>query len=413
LRLSKIVKTNLQRETEGGNYRQHGQNANVNDEDVTIENNDLELDFAEQTDGDSNDDDEVSDVSACRDSPGAGNEKPISCNSVKEQPCDIQAPSANMSDRNGANDVDYGKGDPEKIQAAVARVEVAATPPGVGLPRRVQRTQIHSDQKKLTMNSPAHGNGEQLKTSLIISQALWHPSDLAVRPIMLYKKGDKLVEPGYDLRSLPCEPITPSDFVKLSAEEMETFINKIVVSISGSSALNEKLNTLKYLETVCANAESANILINGPAMQMLVKMLRTSKIPALRAQVIYAMGLLIRYATLIEEELASTGIIAVLSQGLRDKQDKVRRCSMATLGELLFYIATQNDSSPRSVNGSDTSSKDGKPSSSWQVRGLKNIFRLACLNVLGLTSHYLSFLPFLFSIKFIISFAILNRSQML
>lgn len=45
---------------------------------------------------------------------------------------------------------------------------------------------------------------------------------------------------------------------------------------------------------------------------------------------------------------------------------QVRRCAMATLGELLFYIATQNEGSPRSGGGHDNSAKDVK-SSVWQV----------------------------------------------
>jgi serine/threonine-protein kinase ULK4 len=39
---------------------------------------------------------------------------------------------------------------------------------------------------------------------------------------------------------------------------------------------------------------------------------------------------------------------------------------MATLGELLFYIATQNEGSHRSGSGHDNSAKDAK-SSVWQV----------------------------------------------
>lgn len=39
---------------------------------------------------------------------------------------------------------------------------------------------------------------------------------------------------------------------------------------------------------------------------------------------------------------------------------------MATLGELLFYIATQNEGTPRAGGGHDNSAKDVK-SSVWQV----------------------------------------------
>lgn len=119
--------------------------------------------------------------------------------------------------------------------------------------------------------------------------------------------------------------------MKLEAEQQETFLNKIMGNVHGSTVpVNEKINTLKYLETLCTNIDAANVLINGPLMPLLVKLLRTVKIPALRVQLTSVMGLLIRHATLIEEELAGSGIVAVLTETLRDKQDKVL-ISMSTL----------------------------------------------------------------------------------
>ena len=35
------------------------------------------------------------------------------------------------------------------------------------------------------------------------------------------------------------------------------------------------------------------------------------------------------------------GVIDVLTEALKDKNERVRRRIMATLGELLFYVATQ------------------------------------------------------------------------
>jgi len=58
-------------------------------------------------------------------------------------------------------------------------------------------------------------------------------------------------------------------------------------------------------------------------MPSLVKLLRTVKFAALRVRLASVMRLLIRHATLIEEELAGSGIVAVLTETLRDKQDKV------------------------------------------------------------------------------------------
>lgn len=38
---------------------------------------------------------------------------------------------------------------------------------------------------------------------------------------------------------------------------------------------------------------------------------------------------------------AHAGVIDVLTEALKDKNERVRRRIMATLGELLFYVATQ------------------------------------------------------------------------
>lgn len=131
-------------------------------------------------------------------------------------------------------------------------------------------------------------------------------------------------ESNFDSRLLPVERLTSSEFVKLEAEQQKVFLNKIMGNIQGSTvSVNEKINTLKYLETLCTNIGAANTLINGVLMPLLVKLLRTMKIPSLRVQLTSVMGLLIRHATLIEEELAGSGIVAVLTETLRDKQDKV------------------------------------------------------------------------------------------
>ncbi len=130
-------------------------------------------------------------------------------------------------------------------------------------------------------------------------------------------------ESSFDARALPVDPLPVIEFVKLQPEQLEKFLNRIIASIQGNTAMNEKLNTLKYLESLCTNIEASNILINGPLMPLLVKMLRTLKPPGLRVQLASVMGLLIRHATLIEEDLAGSGIVAVLTETLRDKQDKV------------------------------------------------------------------------------------------
>ncbi len=51
----------------------------------------------------------------------------------------------------------------------------------------------------------------------------------------------------------------------------------------------------------------------------------------------------------IQQAIVCVGLVEVLADGLADKNERVRRRVMACLGELLFYIATQQESSTRSA----------------------------------------------------------------
>ncbi len=62
--------------------------------------------------------------------------------------------------------------------------------------------------------------------------------------------------------------------------------------------------------------------------------------------------MLIRHATVIENELSQLGIPNTLIDCSKDKNEKVRRKAVAALGEYLFYGATQMDE-----DGSDNVSR--------------------------------------------------------
>ncbi|CBI26123.3 unnamed protein product, partial [Vitis vinifera] len=174
---------------------------------------------------------------------------------------------------------------------------------------------------------------------------------------------DKLPE---TLPSLPFDALAASDFIKMSKEQLDSLNNRIITIFNGNTTIAEKQNVIKYLEMLSNNADAANILTNGPIMMVIVKMLRQSKASALRVQLASLIGLLIRHSTFIDDDLASSGILGSLTDGLRDRQEKVRRFSMAALGELLFYISTQNEHA-KDNNPPESPSKDSRSSSGWQV----------------------------------------------
>lgn len=345
LRMSRVAKRNLQREKDKENYRRHPTEASENDTEVKIENNDMELDFGENPEGDAPDDNDGSD------NPGSAEDEKLSTQGTDGNEENCMSNQMDMLTDEG----------PVKAETMIKteqncseNLDVVATPPSICM-RKAQRT-------KTTSGAAAGSEPSD------ISAAFWHPTDLAVKPVMPGRKGDKAVE---TVPMLPFEALPAVDYIKLPREQMNAFNSQILQSLSGTFQVSEKQNIIKYLEMLSINSDAANIITNGPIMLLLIKMLRLSKTSVLRVQIASLMGLLIRYSTILDIELASSGIFNALSDGLRDKHDKLRRFCMATLGELLFYISTQSDQDIKEINAQESPLKDNRATASWQVRNSK------------------------------------------
>lgn len=340
LRMSRIAKKNLQREKDKENYRRPPAETNENETEVKIENNDMELDFGENPEGDAPDDNDGSDnAGSTADEKHAtqgtdGNEENCMINQVDmlTDECSVKADTMLKTEQNCSENLD-----------------VVATPPSFCM--RKARPKITCGAA--TGSEPSN-----------IFEAFWHPTDLAVKPVMPSKKGDKATEA---VPVLPFEALPAADYIKLPREQMNAFNSQIIQSLSGSFQVSEKQNIIRYLELLSMNSDAANIITNGPIMSLLIKMLRLSKTSVLRVQVASLMGLLIRYSTVLDAELASSGIVNALSDGLRDRHDKLRRFCMATLGELLFYISTQTDQDNKETNVQESPMKNNKSAALWQV----------------------------------------------
>ncbi|GKU85564.1 hypothetical protein SLEP1_g221 [Rubroshorea leprosula] len=270
LRLSRIAKTNLQKENDKENYRRPLPNGSENDSEVKIENNDMELDFNENTEDETNDEADGSDTPSCAHDDKLSGQKQqlVKVDETDEGTQQSDCPSATnlpASDESRTYD----------LESSSDNVEVAATPPSVSSQPRTQRFKEGSES-------------DAGKSSNNLSHVLWHPSDLSVRPVMPSRKADKASEL---IPSLPFEALQVSDFIKMSKEQLDALNNRVIAILNGNSAL---------------------------------------------------------------------------ADGLRDKQEKVRRFSMAALGELLFYISTQNEHR-RDNNLLESPSKDSRFTNGWQV----------------------------------------------
>ena len=70
---------------------------------------------------------------------------------------------------------------------------------------------------------------------------------------------------------------------------------------------------LAYFETLCVDTGAANVLINSSLTILIVRMLRNARTPALRVRLASVLGLLVRHATYIADELVTTGEFIFIS----------------------------------------------------------------------------------------------------
>jgi serine/threonine-protein kinase ULK4 len=205
LRLSKIVKTNLLKETENDTYRQQTHaNGTADDTDVTLENHDLELNFGEGAESNSEEED---DTGSNGPSPSASTEdkdlpkastKPNHSKSEKEDRGESGSAAEESLPESPPQSESGGRAEdrhtpPSEVEAnhMDSLRHVAATPPGVGIPRKgLHRAPPVSDQPK--KDPPVCVPSHTIKPSVVLSQSLWHPSDLSVRPIMLNRRIEKV-----------------------------------------------------------------------------------------------------------------------------------------------------------------------------------------------------------------------------
>eukprot|EP00899_Mesostigma_viride_P011673 jgi/Mesvir1/20506/Mv12390-RA.3 len=386
MRLSLVVKRNLDKQSNEGEYNQRGGSGGVrsgagggsNDSgggasEVTLANLDEELNFDEEV-GDeeedmSEDDDEDGSSRAGQDSPGVGGTPrvPFTDGSEFAHTGVKGAPSSAATLGADGRDLVPVPGP----RSAAPPVKVGPSPgggistPGTATPSTASATPQSSSpvagavlDGKGTAGDGGLGfedleGGEEMDWDAELESLLWHPSDSAVKPIVLNKRIEKVVDPPWDAKALPFRPLSLEEMMSSEQADLEAFLTLVYKSVGGATPINEKVNTLAYFESLCKDTGAANLLINSLLATLFVKQLKSSKAPALRVRLSSVLGLLVRHATYIAEEFGATGVVSVLAELLREKNERVRRRAMSTLGEILFYVASQQQDTAAAAAATD------------------------------------------------------------
>jgi len=173
-----------------------------------------------------------------------------------------------------------------------------------------------------------------------IDELLIHTSDTTVKPIIGNRDIEKAIDLSYQSEKLPFTPWKPEDFaLQVESPKFEKHVADVAKAITSPAGSH----VLAYFETIIQNTNVANKLINTMFITYLAKMLASLKSSVLKIRVCSVIGTLVRHATIIENDVAESGICELLQDALKEKHDGVRRKAIAALGEYLFYAATQLD----------------------------------------------------------------------
>lgn len=141
-----------------------------------------------------------------------------------------------------------------------------------------------------------------------VEQLLIHNVDTSVKPIIGNKDIEKQNELRYSMQHLTFEPWKIEDIVDtINTSRIENHLSEVYSSIAGNSP-QEKVHALAYFESIIVNSNVANRLINSAFVNLFVKVLKSAKSTQIKQRLCSIIGLLVRHATIIENDRAELGI---------------------------------------------------------------------------------------------------------
>lgn len=169
---------------------------------------------------------------------------------------------------------------------------------------------------------------------------IWHSSDFIMRPIVGNKKIDIPLEP-LQLIKLPFQAMPVKDIMVAPSSTRGKVLHTISRALSSSGHDKNKLTYLYYLEILSASNHLAHEILSSDIGSTLVHLLKYSISNDLKIRSANVLGLLIRHASIINDQLQKQGLIDALHEAIQSNDIQLQRRSAAAFGELVFYVASQ------------------------------------------------------------------------
>jgi hypothetical protein len=174
-----------------------------------------------------------------------------------------------------------------------------------------------------------------------------HPTDKIIKPIIGNKTIEITISTTFDKNKLQFTAWKMDkikDLYQTNLKSLEQFLQSVYTHMNFYFNNNDNellLNILNYFETIIQDKEIANNIINSSFVNVFINLLKSSKNTFIKIRVSSIIGFLIRYSTVIDTPLDDLHLCKILDLSVKDKNEKLGRKAVATLGEYLFFVATQ------------------------------------------------------------------------
>jgi len=186
-----------------------------------------------------------------------------------------------------------------------------------------------------------------------IEHFVLHQTDRIIKPIIGNKSIEDTGLTSYYKSKLPFTPWKKDVLKEMMNNEkelknVEKYLYEIYTVLDQYAAKNDcenLINLLKYFETIVFDRELANNLINTSFIQQFIQFLKNVDNEQVKTRCCCIIGYLVRYATIIEVPLDNYGFCEIICDVIKnsnDNSDLIKKAS-ATMGEYLFYVATQEE----------------------------------------------------------------------
>lgn len=274
--------------------------------------------------------------------PGKSTDRPVSNLDL----LDVTRPGSTMGDYMRPKTAPGSEGG--SLFTLSARPHTAAPPDErVGSPHKP--TQSPLSTREPIGSTPDQSEAGDSRNEVI--DLIYHPSDFQVTQIVDNSKIQKPSSAKYDPKVLPVPPYTVEKLSSMSEKEWVKHVKSIVECLSTAEKgppSQKRIHLLHYLAGIASNATMATALVKQALLTCLCKVVKDTTHIEVKGKAARVIGLLAYNAADVEETVNLSEPLTILTESIREngKNAKLKQTLLPALGEVLYLVATQEQTKP-------------------------------------------------------------------